>query len=261
MGVLDEIVKKKREDLKIVRSRVSLSELKTRLGDIEAPIPFKETLKRRQNEPVRLIAELKKSSPSEGRIREDFDVPEIISVYDTRDVRAISVLTEERYFEGSLDYLSRARQLTDKPLLRKDFIFDDYQVYESRTHCADAILLIAAILSRSQIEDLSGLSNELSLECLVEVHNLKELDTVLTAGVDIIGINNRDLNTFRTSLSTTLELTKDIPEGKTIVSESGIHTRKDVELIESGRVDAILVGTTIMRAEDIGGKIDELLGK
>jgi indole-3-glycerol phosphate synthase len=176
-------------------------------------------------------------------------------------VSAISVLTEERYFEGSLDYLAQARAITKKPLLRKDFLFDDYQVYESRASGADALLLIVASLAPSQLEDLLGLAGELSLECLVEVHTLKELDTALSSGAELIGINNRDLKTLTTNLNITFELLKDIPADKIIVSESGIHTRQDIESIESSNVDAVLVGTTIMRTEDIGAKIDELMGK
>ena len=146
-------------------------------------------------------------------------------------------------------------------MLRKDFIFDEYQVYESRAGGADAILLIAACLDKSQLIDFQGLAKELSLACLVEVHSLKELDTVLHSGAEIVGINNRDLNTLQTSLNTTLELLKDIPDNKVVVSESGINTRADVRAIESTRTDAILVGTTLMKSTDIGAKIDALLGR
>jgi indole-3-glycerol phosphate synthase len=261
MSVLQEIVKNKKQELKQRKGIVPLDELQARARDSEAVRPFREVLSRKNREPLKLIAELKKASPSEGRIRQDFNVSDIITVYDEKDVSAISILTEEKYFEGSLDYLTQARGITKKPLLRKDFIFDDYQVYESRANGADALLLIVASLAKSQLEDLLGLSGELSLECLVEVHTLKELDTSLNSGADIIGINNRDLKTLKTSLNTTFELLKDIPADKIIVSESGIHTRQDIEAIESSKVDAVLVGTTIMRTEDIGAKIDELMGK
>jgi len=217
-------------------------------------------IKREQNKPIKLIAEIKKASPSEGLIRTDFNLTEIASIYEEKNVDAISVLTEEHFFQGSLDYLNSVRRTTDKPLLRKDFIFDEYQIYESRVNGADAILLIAASLDKSQLPELQGLAKELSLECLVEVHSAKELDRALYSGAEIIGINNRDLNTLQTSLKTTFDLVKDIPDNKVIVSESGIHTRDDVKAIESIRVDAILVGTTFMRAKDIGAKIDELLG-
>lgn len=261
MSVLQEIVQNKKQELRQRKGSVPLDEVKTRARDSEAVRPFREVLRRKNRGPLRLIAELKKASPSEGRIRQDFNVSDIISIYDEKDVSAISILTEERYFEGSLDYLAQARRITKKPLLRKDFIFDEYQVYESRANGADALLLIVASLAKSQLEDLLGLSGELSLECLVEVHTLKELDTALNSGAEIIGINNRDLKTLTTNLSTTFELLKDIPDDKIIVSESGIYTRQDIEAIESSRADAVLVGTTIMRAEDIGVKIDELTGK
>lgn len=260
MSILQEILRHKKEELKETKRLIPLHELKERIKDIEAVRPFRIAIKRKQNEPIKLIAELKKTSPSKGLIREDFNVPEIISVYERKDVDAISVLTEERFFGGRLDYLNSAREKTVKPLLRKDFIIDDYQVYESRANGADAILLIVAALDKSQLTDIQGLSKELSLECLVEVHNLKELDTALYYGAEIIGINNRNLKTLKVSLSTTFELLKDMPEGKTIVSESGIDTRTDVEAIESMKADAILVGTTLMKAENIGLKIDELLG-
>jgi indole-3-glycerol phosphate synthase len=261
MSVLQEIVKNKKQELEQRKRIVPLDEVKARARGSEAVRPLREVLRRKNSEPLRLIAELKKASPSEGRIRQDFNVSDIISIYDEKDVSAISVLTEERYFEGSLDYLAQARAITKKPLLRKDFLFDDYQVYESRASGADALLLIVASLAPSQLEDLLGLAGELSLECLVEVHTLKELDTALSSGAELIGINNRDLKTLTTNLNITFELLKDIPADKIIVSESGIHTRQDIESIESSNVDAVLVGTTIMRTEDIGAKIDELMGK
>lgn len=261
MSILQEILRYKREELKQRKNLTPLNELKAKLKDIETVRPFKRAIKREQNEPIKLIAELKKASPSEGRIREDFNIPEIISIYDRKDVDAISILTEEHFFEGKLDYLGTARKITQKPLLRKDFIFDNYQVYETKVNGADAILLIVAVLDKSQLTDLQGLSKELSLECLVEVHNLKELDTALYSGADMIGINNRNLNTLQTSLNTTFDLMKDIPDSKIVVSESGINTRDDVKAIESIRVDAILVGTTFMKAKDIGAKIDELMGE
>ncbi len=261
MGILQEILRNKREELKHSKNTVPLNDLKAKSRDVEATRPFKETIKREQSQPVNFIAEIKKASPSEGIIRKKFSVSEIISIYDRKDVNAVSVLTEQRFFEGSLDYLNTVRQKTVKPLLRKDFIIDEYQIYESRAGGADAILLIVTALDRHQLTDLLGLSKELSLECLVEVHNLKELDTALSCKADIIGINNRNLNTLQTSLSTTFELVKDIPEGKIIVSESGVNTRDDVKALESAKVDAILVGTTLMKSEDIGAKIDELMGE
>jgi indole-3-glycerol phosphate synthase len=260
MSILQEIIKNKKEELRHRKSIIPLVELKERISDLKPTRPFKKNLKRGKSDPIRLIAELKKASPSEGRFNKRFIVPEIIAVYNEKDVQAISVLTEVNYFEGSLEYLYDAKHLTSKPLLRKDFIFDSYQVYESRVNVADAILLIVASLSKLQLSDLMGLAQELTLDCLIEVHSLKELETALDAGAEIIGINNRNLNTLRTSLDTTFNIVKDMPEGKIIVSESGIRTRKDVKAIEAKGVDAILVGTTFMKADDIGAKIDELMG-
>ncbi|KPK02277.1 MAG: hypothetical protein AMK71_02790 [Nitrospira bacterium SG8_35_4] len=260
MSILNEIVRNKKSELDSVKRTVPLSELKARLKDLDPARSFKNAIARK-NGPVRLIAELKKASPSKGVIRADFDVPDIISVYNAKDAAAISVLTEQRFFGGSLDFLDEARKRTQKPLLRKDFIVDDYQVYEARAHTADAILLIAAALEKSRLHDLYDLAAELSLDCLVEVHTWKELDSVLSCGAEIIGINNRDLSTLNISLNVTFQMLKDIPEEKIVVSESGIRNRADVESIQATRVDAILVGTTFMQAEDIGAKIDELLGK
>lgn len=261
MNILNEILKNKREALQAVKTSVPLSELKARIKDAAATRPFKTAIKREKNNPVKLIAELKKASPSKGLIRKDFNLSEIVSVYNKKDVAAISVLTEENFFSGKLDYLNKARKRTLKPLLRKDFIFDSYQVYESRANNADAILLIVAALEKSQLSDLHELSKEISLDCLVEVHDWKELDTALYCEAEIIGINNRDLKTLNISLRNTLDLLKDIPDDRIVVSESGIDTRADVEAIESTRTDAILVGTSIMKFEDIGKKIDELMGK
>lgn len=261
MSILQEILKHKKEELKQKKNALSLKEIKVRLKDVPSTKHFKTAIKRKQTKPVKMIAEIKKASPSEGIIRTDFNISEIASIYDRKNVDAISVLTDEHFFGGKLDYLNSVKQSTDKPLLQKDFIFDDYQIYESRAGGADAILLIVACLDKSQLIDFQGLAKELSLECLVEVHNLKELDTALYSGAEIIGINNRDLNTLQTSLNTTFELLKDIPDDKVVISESGINTRADVKAIESTKADAILIGTALMRAKNIEAKIDELLGR
>jgi indole-3-glycerol phosphate synthase len=260
MSILDRIIADKKEELSTVQSDVPLAELKSRIRDIESTRSFKNAIRRKKNSPIKLIAELKKASPSKGLIREDFSLPDIVSIYERKNVSAISVLTEKKYFGGSLDYLPQSRKRTLKPLLRKDFIFDEYQVYEARANYADAILLIAAALERSQLSDLYCLARELSLDCLVEVHNVKELDNALYCGAGIVGINNRDLNNLNIDLKLTFGMLEDIPEDRIVVSESGINTRADIETIEATRTDAVLIGTAIMRSEDIGRKIDELLG-
>jgi indole-3-glycerol phosphate synthase len=261
MSVLNEIMKWKKTELREKKTALSFADLKARLKDIPPPKPFKASIERQKDNPVNLIAEIKKASPSEGIIRKDFDIAEIVAVYNKKGVTAISVLTDERFFEGSLKLLNEVSQSTHRPVLRKDFIFDEFQLSESRVNGADAVLLIAAVLDKNHLADLLGLSAELSLACLVETHNLKEVDTALSAGADIIGINNRDLNTLTVDLNTTFGLIKDIPDGKIIVSESGIRNRDDVKALASTRVDAVLIGTSFMKAEDIGEKIDELLGK
>lgn len=262
MSILEEILGHKRESLSQAKSTLPFRELKARVKDIAThPFSFKSAIRRTEDMPIRLIAEIKKASPGRGMLREDFNLLEIVSTYDRKDVSAISVLTEEHFFQGKLDHLRDARKITRKPLLRKDFIFDEYQVYESRLNNADAILLIAACLDKYQLNDLQGRTKELSIDSIVEVHNIEELDMTLYSGAEIIGINNRDLHTLKVNLNTTLELLRDIPQNKIVVSESGIKTRKDVQVIEATRVDAILIGTALMEAKDIAIKIDELLDK
>ncbi|RJQ45581.1 MAG: indole-3-glycerol phosphate synthase TrpC [Nitrospiraceae bacterium] len=261
MSILNEILKNKKEELAAAKSSVSLTDLRVRAKDAQETKSFRAAIQREANSPVKLIAEIKKASPSGGQIRKDFNLSEIISVYNKKDVAAISVITEERFFSGKLDFLNKARKKTGKPLLRKDFIIDEYQVYESRVNQADAILLIVAALDKFQLGDLFELAKCLSLDCLVEVHDWKELDLALYCGAEIIGINNRDLKTLNINLRTTLDLLKDIPDDRIVVSESGINSRIDVQTVEATRTDAILVGTALMKATDIGKKIDELQGK
>ncbi|MEW6600892.1 MAG: indole-3-glycerol phosphate synthase TrpC [Nitrospirota bacterium] len=260
MSILHEILRYKQEEVQGTKSEVPLADLKARIKDMDAVKCFRTAIERTGSQPVKLIAELKKASPSKGLIRKDFSLPQIISIYEKKDVAAISVLTEKRYFDGSLSYLNQARKRTTKPLLRKDFIFDSYQIYESRANNADAVLLIVTALEKSQLSDLYHLAKDLSLDCLVEVHNWKELDMALYMGAEIIGINNRDLNTLNISLDISLSLLKDVPDDRIVVSESGINTRADVEILQATKTDAILVGTAIMKAEDIGARIDELMG-
>ena len=260
MSILNQIIEHKKEELEAAMRTLPLAELKARISDMEGTKSFMKAIKRDKGGPIRLIAELKKASPSKGLIREDFNLSEIVSIYDSKNVSAISVLTEQRYFSGKLDYLNETRKLTEKPLLRKDFIFDDYQIYEARANSADALLLIAAALKRPHLCHLYGVARELSLDCLVEVHTFKELDMVLQTGAEIIGTNNRDLTTLEINLETTFEFLKDIPDDRIVISESGISTRADVEALEATRVDSMLIGTSIMKSADIAARIDELTG-
>lgn len=258
MGILKEIVERKKLRLGDEKSRISFSELKSRLKDIPEPRAFKEAVKRSENEPVKVIAEIKKASPSKGLIREDFDPVSIAKTYQEKGAAALSVLTEEDFFQGSLEYIQQVRDVTSIPVLRKDFIIDEYQIYEARANGADAILLIAAILTKGQADDFFHIAIETGLSVLFEVHEYKELDMVLRIDVPVIGINNRNLDTLEIDLNTTLDMMKDIPSEKVIVTESGVSRRKDVKLFEKMGIDAILIGTALMKERDIADKFDEL---
>lgn len=256
--MLEEILRKKRERLAYAKSSVPLKELKGRIDNINAPRDFRGAIKR-DTGGIRLIAELKKASPSKGLIREDFDPREIAAIYD-RTADAISVLTEEDFFQGNLAYINEVKGVSNRPVLRKDFIIAEYQVYESRAAGADAILLIESVLDRAQAEEFLQMARELGMSVLFEVHDMDGLELALRADADIIGINNRDLRSLKIDPDTTFKLKKEVPEGKTVVSESGIGTRADVKRLEDAGVDAALIGTAIMQAGDIEGKISELKG-
>ena len=209
---------------------------------------------------LRVIAEVKKASPSAGVIRADFDPVAIAHAYHAAGAAAISCLTDEHFFQGSLSYIDHIRQAVPLPVLRKDFIIDPYQVYEARKIGADCILLIVAALSDAALRDLARLAADLALDVLVEVHDAEELERALRTETPLIGINNRNLRTFATALDTTLKLLPRIPADRTIVTESGIHTPADVALMREHGVHAFLVGEAFMRAADPGAKLAELFG-
>jgi len=259
MGILDEIVSKKKQRLKESRANIPIRILKKKIDDLKKPRDFKTSIKRTLGEKSKLIAEIKKASPSKGVIRRDFDHLSIARIYEEKAVNAMSVLTEEDYFKGSLTFLSEIKKISTKPVLRKDFIFDEYQIYESRVNEADAILLIAGILDKNQADEYLHLAKELGLSVIFEVHDLKELEMALFVDSDIIGINNRNLTTLQVDMNTTFKLKKEIPYNKIVVSESGIKTREDVRRLEDVGIDSILIGTIFMEAEDIGKKIDEFI--
>ncbi len=258
MNILEQIVAKKAVRLKDSKRNVSISELKDIVRDTESARNFRAAVKK-ENSQLKLIAEIKKASPSKGIIRHDFDALKIASIYEEKPVSAVSILTEEDFFQGDLSYIRAVKKITKKPLLRKDFIFDEYQIYESRANSADAILLIAAILEINQAREYYHLASELGLHVLFEIHNEYELEKALASGVDIIGINNRDLKTLKIDISTSLSLKKLIPSDKIVVSESGIRDRSDIIRLEEASIDAMLIGTSIMQSPDIGTKIDELM--
>jgi indole-3-glycerol phosphate synthase len=257
--ILDDIIANKRAELLETKSRAPLAEIKSKAADAGPTRGFGKALAGGAG--VRLIAEVKKASPSKGVIREDFEPIRIARIYEESGASCLSVLTEKKYFQGELEYLGRIRKTVTLPLLRKDFIVDEYQIHEARAAGADAILLIAACLEREQLEDYLGIARGLGLDTLVEAHTYKELDKALIAGAKLVGINNRDLATFTVSLQTTLDLLKDIPDDRTVVSESGIRTRDDVVKLQEAGVDAVLVGESLMREKDLGKKVKELLGK
>lgn len=261
MSMLSEILATKRTEVAFRRERTPLSALQERLIDAPPVRDFRAAL--RQADGTALIAEVKKASPSKGVIREDFDPIEIAQTYAEGGATCLSVLTDEKYFQGHLDYLSRIRQAISLPLLRKDFILDPWQIVESRAWGADAILLIVAALGPQDLRSLLAMAGEYGLAALVEVHDREELEEALDAGADFIGINNRDLHTFRTTLAVTLDLLRGLtPDpNRLLVSESGIFTRADITALENAGIDAVLVGESLMREADIGAKLHELLGR
>lgn len=259
MNILRRIVTVKREEIAHRQRQMPIATLQARLAEAPPVRPFALTV-RRNGEPIRLIAELKKASPSKGVFRDDFDARAILQAYERSPASALSILTDTPFFQGKLDDLSLARKLTNKPLLRKDFLLDGYQIYEARVYGADAVLLIVAVLTPTSLRDLLALTQGLGMDALVEVHTEAELETALNSGVTLIGINNRNLMTFEVDLNTTLRLRKLIPDNCVIVSESGIETHDQVRALEDAGVDAILVGETLIRSPDPIAKARELLG-
>jgi indole-3-glycerol phosphate synthase len=253
--ILDKIIADKKPEVARLRREVPLWSLKERAG-ARLPLDFTAALR---GDNLKLIAEVKKASPSKGLLCPDFKPVELAQTYENNGAAAISVLTEVNYFQGSLDYLEQIRRAVNIPLLRKDFIFDEYQVYEAAAYGADAVLLITAILGQTRLQELLALCKVLNLSALVEVHDETELTAALSAGAEIIGINNRDLNTFKTDTETTRRLRKLIPEGHLVVSESGIHSAADISTMKQCKVNAVLIGEALVTAKDIPAKMRELL--
>jgi indole-3-glycerol phosphate synthase len=259
--MLNEIVRSKQKEVADRKATVPLRELRARLRDVPPPRDFHLAIDRRSSGGgIKLIAEVKRASPSQGILREGFDLAALTRAYAGAGAAAVSVLTDTPFFRGSLDDLVRAKASVSLPILRKDFTLDAYQVYEARVWGADAVLLIAAIVERHMLQDLLALAQELGLHPLTEVHTREELSAALQAKAPMVGINNRNLQTFHVSLETTLALLPDIPRDRVVVSESGIHDRAVAARLEAAGVDAILVGEGILRAPDVGAKIRELLG-
>ena len=257
-GILKEIVAAKRLDVERLKVERPVALLEELIEEQPAPLNMAGAL---WGESVRIIAEVKRASPTKGLLRPSLDPSALATAYAENGAAAISVLTNEAYFQGSLADLDAVRAVSlplRVPVLRKEFIFDPYQVYEARAHGADAILLIVAMLSLEQIGELLALSRSLQVQCLVEVHDEPELQTAVSAGAEIVGINNRDLRTFKTDLVVTERLAPMVPPGKIIVGESGISTREHVGRLRKAGVDAVLVGESLVTATDPGAKLREL---
>jgi indole-3-glycerol phosphate synthase len=255
MNILDKIVAEKHLEVAKLRSQAGkLKQMATGRTEFR---DFAGALRSKGG--VALIAEVKKASPSAGVIAPNFDAIRIARNYEAAGASALSVLTDEKFFQGRVEYLQLIRDAVKLPLLRKDFNIDELQIYESVARGADAILLIVAILDAAQLKDFGALAKQLHIVALVEVHHELELDRALAAGAEIIGINNRDLKDFSVSLETTERLAAKVPDSKIIIAESGINTRADVERVAKAGVDSILVGESLMRSGDIGAKVKELL--
>jgi len=260
MNILEKIIQTKKKELEYYSPRY-INYLAKRVKLRDKVRPFKYALKKKG---INIIAEIKKASPSKGVIREDFNPIEIAQIYNQYGASAISVLTDKEYFNGDVDYLLQIRPFTTVPLLRKDFIIDERQILEAVAYGADSYLLIVKVLSRSELRNLIKYGNDFELEPLVEVHTLEEGLKALESGARIIGINNRNLETFEVDINITRELAPKLKEegAEIIVSESGLETYEQLkDLKENYSVDAFLIGETLMRATDIGAKLRELLGK
>ncbi len=255
---LKEIVAKKKEKILLAKQALPEEELKIRVLGLPETRPFREVIVKPRT--ISLIAEIKKASPSKGVIREDFNPAAIAKVYQDVGAQAISVLTEEDYFQGNISYLNEVKNAASVPVLRKDFILEAYQIYESRWFGADAILLIADLLTRDQLSEFMALADSLGLDYIVEVHTEKELKKVLNLKVSVIGINNRDLHTLEVDAKTTEKLFILVPKDKTVIVESGIKTAQDVLFLKILGVSAILIGEAFMQDPDIGRKVQELMG-
>ena len=270
MSILDQIIATKRQEVDRRRQEVPVEQLQSQIAALPRPRNFFHAVTRDpiNGRPVNLIAEVKKASPSAGVIRPDFDPVDIARQYAAAGADALSVLTDEPYFQGRLEYIEQVRREVPIPVLRKDFMVDAYQVYEAAAAGADAILLIAECLRTNELLDLQILATELHLTCLIEVHDIDNLMRVRDGVIGVpmrsyslIGINNRDLRTFKTDLGTTLRMAELVEDRSVLVSESGIHSAEDVGKLADAGVRAILVGESLMRSDDIGGKIRMLMGE
>ncbi|MCZ7601337.1 MAG: indole-3-glycerol phosphate synthase TrpC [Melioribacteraceae bacterium] len=253
MTILEEIVEVKKEEVKKLRKEFTLS----RFSDYQ--FFESETLslykKISSDKNLSIIAEIKKASPSKGIIREDFNYLDIAKIYAEYEVSGISVLTDKNFFRGSIDYLNEIAKIKTVPLLRKDFIIDEYQVYEAKANGADVVLLICEILSETQVKELTLAANELQLEVLLEMHSEKQLSKVNFEIHNLLGINNRDLKTFEVDINNSIDICKNFPENVCVVSESGFSDKTSVDKVKNEKIDALLVGEHFMRAKNISDEL------
>lgn len=253
--ILAEIVAHKRCEVAQRQRRRGLAELRRDALDAPPPRGFAEALKERQ---PAVIAEIKRASPSAGVIRQQFDPGAIAQSYQDAGAAALSVLTDERYFQGADCHLAEARRACQLPVLRKDFVVAPYQVFETRALGADCLLLIVAALEPAELRELAQLADEVGLDALIEVHDRRELDAALVLEPKLVGINNRELRTFTTRIDTTIDLLRHVPDGVLVVAESGINTQQDVRRLRDAGVEAFLVGTAFMRQPDPGAALRQL---
>ncbi len=256
--ILRVIVEVKRREVERLKAETPVEQLEERISAQTPPLDFAAALR---GDPVRVIAEVKKASPAKGLLRPDFDAAGLAATYVDNGAAAISVLTNTAHFHGTIEHLEAVAEIAHPrsvPILRKEFVFDTYQVYETRACGADAILLIVAMLELTLLEELLALATDLGLQVLVEVHDEAELEAALNVGADLIGVNNRDLRTFKIDLAVTERLAPNIPAGKIVVSESGISSREDVQRLGEAGASAVLVGEALLTAPDVGAKLREL---
>ena len=260
MGILQDIVEVKKREVERLKLRTPFCDLQQQVKDSAASVgrDFRQAIR---SGPCAIIAEVKKHSPSKGSLKEDIDPCEVAILYEKSGAAAISVLTEREFFHGSPEYLVAIKQRVTIPVLRKDFIIDPYQIYETKLLGADALLLISSLLSEAKLREYIQTTMSLGIWPLVEVHTMADLQTALAAGAEIIGINNRDLKTFKTDINNSLALAPHVPSGKTIISESGIANGDDIAVLMRAGIHAFLVGEALMGAPDPGLKLRELSGQ
>lgn len=259
--ILEEILAHKRKEVAAQKSRVDMDTLEVRIAaSNDIPRSFMNTLREKaESTGIAIIAEVKKASPSMGVIRADFEPVSIAESYARAGATCLSVLTDEKYFQGSSSYLRLIRAAVSLPLLRKDFVIDEYQIVEARALGADAVLLIAAALSDRELADFTRIAHDLGLDVLVEIHNREECERALKLPIRAIGVNNRNLHDFSVSLDTSRDIRAILPADYLLISESGIHRRADIDYLQSANIHAFLVGGSLMQAEDPGVALNELL--